>query len=194
MSRNGQPHATFIWYRFPWPKPEAARAAKHRLRRAIMRWGTPLLAALLIGPLPALAFQFGVAPNPVLALDSHEAGATPAHRLSFDVRSGELEVYRAAITYPDGFRFNGFDVLGPPNTPVGALLLDFNFDGVPDITIFLRSLSSASAYADVIVDGTFTPGLEPILGHSGRAEFTLVLPFGGDADRNTLVVPRSARI
>ena len=118
----------------------------------------------------------------------------PAHRLSFDVQSGELEVYRATISYPHQFRFNGFDVLGPRNTPVGALLVDWNFDGVPDVTIPLRSLGPSSAYADVIPDGRFTPGLEPMLGAGGRTEFTLVLPFGGDANPDTVVAPRAARI
>ena len=153
-----------------------------------------MFAVVLLGPLPALAFQFGVAPNPVLVLDSQEAGARPAHRLSFDVQSGELEVYRAVITYPDEFRFNGFDALGPLNTPVGALLVDFNFDGVPEVTVPLRSLSSSSAYADIIADGRFTPDLEPVLGRAGRAELSLLLPFGGDANRDTLVVPRAARV
>ncbi len=176
------------------PVSRGGPSANDGLCRAAIRAGAALLTGFLLGPLPAPAYEFGVAPSPVLALDSYEAGASPAHRLSFDVQSGELEVYRAAITYPAGFRFNGFDALGPRNTPIGALLVDFNFDGVPDITILLRSLSASSAYADVIADGRFNSGLEPMLGAGGRTEFTLVLPFGGDANPDTLTVPRRARI
>src|SRR5262245_20594274 len=153
-----------------------------------------LTAVLLLSGSPALAFPFGATPNAALALDSYDAGASPAHRLSFEVRAGELEVYRATVVYPDQFRFNGFDALGPVNTQVGALTVDFNFDGVPDTTIPLRSLGPSSAYADVIPDGRFTQGVEPMLGRSGGNALTLVLPFGGDARRDTVVVPRAARI
>ena len=102
MSSNDPPHRTVRTpYRVLQRKREAARSANDRLQRAIARSSSALFAVVLLGPLPGLAFQFGVAPNPVLVLDSQEAGARPAHRLSFDVQSGELEVYRAVITYPD---------------------------------------------------------------------------------------------
>jgi hypothetical protein len=162
--------------------------------RPVARWAGALLALVLLAPLPAPAFEFAVAQNAALTIDSDEAGASPAHRLSFDVHSGELEVYRVAITYPDAFRVIGFDALGPLHTPVGALLVDFDFDGVPDLSIPLRSLGPSGAYADVIPDGRFTPSLEPMLGRSGGSAFDLVLPFGGDADRTTLVAPRAARV
>ena len=170
------------------------RQCRRDWHHAVARVSGALLALLLLAPLPATALQFAVAQNAALTLDSDEAGASPSQRLSFDVQSGELEVYRVTITYPGAFRFNGFDALGPQNTPVGALALDFNFDGVPDITIPLRSLGPSAVYADVIPDGRFSPNLEPMLGRAGGTAFTLVLPFGGDANRNTIVAARAARV
>jgi hypothetical protein len=77
---------------------------------------------------------------------------------------------------------------------VGALELDFNRDGRADVTMALRSLSPGTAYADVIADGRFAAGLEPVLAHRGRAEFLLRLPFGGDANPDTLVALFDARV
>lgn len=142
----------------------------------------------------ASAFDYGVMPDPMLELDTYQPGQSPEHRLIFDVFAGELETYRAVIRYPEGFRFDGFDALGPVNTPVGAYELDFTFDGVPELTVALRSLSPDGAYADVIADEAFTPDYEPALGQVGDAEFHLRLPFGGDADPQTVVAAFGTRI
>lgn len=142
----------------------------------------------------ASAFDYGVMPDPMLELDTYQPGQSPEHRLIFGVFAGELETYRAVIRYPDGFRFDGFDALGPVNTPVGAYELDFTFDGVPDVTVALRSLNRDAAYADIDEDQAFALDLEPIFGHTGRAGFELRLPFGGDANPQTLVAPFGAQI
>lgn len=142
----------------------------------------------------ASAFDYGVMPDPKLELDTYQTGQSPEHRLVFDVFAGELETYRAVISYPGSFRFNGFDALGPVNTPVGAYELDFTFDGVPDLTVALRSLGPDVAYADVIADEVFTPDFEPSLGRAGDTEFHLRLPFGGDADPDTIVASFGAQI
>src|SRR5262245_59391029 len=90
-----------------------SRAPARVLRCGIWAWAGVRLGVLAGGPLlpgsPALAFPFGAAANAALALGPYHAGASPAHRLSFEVRAGELEVYRATVVYPDQFRFNGFD-------------------------------------------------------------------------------------
>ena len=152
------------------------------------------LAVLILVSATSLAFDYGRSPNPMLRFDSSQAGQSPAHRLSITVGMGELETYRAVVTYPDGFRFNGFNVLGPVNTPVGAYELDLNFDGTPERTVPLRSLTPHSAYADVIPDNRFNPDLEPVLTQVGRAGFVLLLPFGGDANPATRVAPFAARL
>jgi hypothetical protein len=152
------------------------------------------LAFLCLAAASAPAFNYGQNPNAALGLDSYQAGQSPAHRLRFDVASGELETYRVVVTYPDGFRFNGFDALGPIHTHVGAYELDVNADGAPERTVPLRSLTPHSAYADVIADGRFSPDLEPVLRQAGGTEFHLRLPFGGDANPDTLVAPFGARL
>lgn len=157
------------------------------------QWAFPLIC-LCLAVAPALAFEYGLELNPELQLDAAGAGASPAHHLSFKVRAGELETYRARLSYPDAFRFNGFDALGPANTPVGAYQLDLNFDGSPDVTVVLRSLNRHTAYADVLADQRFSADLEPTLAHAGAAEFLLSLPFGGDADTDTRVAPFSAQV
>jgi hypothetical protein len=153
-----------------------------------------LLVASVLAASPAHALDYGRAPDPLVRLDSHEAGQSPGHFLAFSVFRGELETYRAVVIYPDGFRFRGFDALGPAGTAVGALTLDFDGDGAADQAVPLRSLTPASAYADVIPDGRFSPGLEPVLRHVDAAAFVLRLPFGGDADAGTLVARFDARV
>lgn len=141
----------------------------------------------------SFAADYGRDPRPTLVLDSNRAGRSPAHRLSFDVASGELETYRAVVIYPRGFRFSGFAALGPVNTPVGAYEIDFDRDGTPELVVPIRSLTAGSAYADVLTDGAFSPDLEPALRWAGT-DLQLRLPFGGDANAATRVVPFGARI
>lgn len=169
-------------------------AREQGLAPALGRTVLLALALLFLMATRSFALDFGADSNPVLVLDSHKAGRSPAHRLSFDVSSGELEIYRAVLTYPDGFRFQGFDALGPANTSVGAYEIDFNADGIAERTVPLRSLTPNSAYADVLTDEAFSPDLEPVLEQGGGAEFHLRLPFGGDANPDTLVVPFDARL
>jgi hypothetical protein len=156
-------------------------------------WALPLICLYLALP-PVMAFEYGLAPHPELRLDATSAGASPTHHLSFQVSAGELETYRARITYPDAFRFNGFDILGPAHTLVGVYQLDLNFDGSPDVTVELRSFNRNTAYADVLADQAFSLDLEPTLTHTGGTDFLLHLPFGGDADTDTRVAPFSARV
>lgn len=140
------------------------------------------------------ALDYGRNPAPLLELETYRSGRSSAHRLSFSVFRGELETYRVRVAYPAGFRFRGFDALGPVNTPVGTLGMDAGGDGRADVTLTLRSLGPGAAYADVIADGRFTPGLEPLLTHNGRTGFLLRLPFGGDANPDTLVAPFDSRV
>src|SRR5262245_27412903 len=105
-----------------------ARAPAIRSRRT----ARALLVLAVLGASPAHAFDYGSRPNPALQLGSDRAGRSPAHTLSFSVVRGELDTYRAVVTYPDGFRFRGFDALGPPGVEVGALMLDVNGGGTAD--------------------------------------------------------------
>ena len=161
---------------------------------AALRRGIPFLFCLCCSITVVHAFDYGIAPNPLLELDDTGAGQSSVHRLSFDVYSGELETYRAIIDYPDDFRFQGFDALGPRNTPIGYYALDFDFDGVSDTEVALRSLTLSDAYADVLADREFSPGLEPVLQVTGDTQFVLTLPYGGDANPTTLLMPFDAGV
>jgi hypothetical protein len=145
-------------------------------------------------PWRALAFEYARDPKPALTLGSLRAGTSPMHRLSVEVLPGELETYRAILTYPRGFRFHGFDVLGPANTPIGAYEVDFNFDGVAEFGVPVRSLTPGSAYVDVLTDGVFSAGLEPVINVANGTEVQLHLPSGGDANSATRVVEHGARL
>jgi hypothetical protein len=155
-------------------------------------WG--LLLAVSLNASPAYAFDYGRSPGPLFQFGSDRAGQSPAQALSFAVFRGELETYEAVVTYPDGFRFNGFNALGPPGTQVGELTLDFDGDGAADLAAPLRSLTPDSAYADVIADGRYSSGLEPVLRRLGATAFALRMPFGGDANADTLVASFDARV
>lgn len=155
----------------------------HRYRSA----SGAMLFCLLFAP--AAAFDYGVAPNATLELDNDEAGATANHRLYFDVFAGELETYRALISYPRAFRFEGFETLGPPNSEVGRYGLDVDFDGLAERSVALRSLDRFNAYADVIADQRYSASFEPLLSAATGAEFVVLAPMGGDADPGTLTAP-----
>lgn len=151
-----------------------------------------LLICLWLPTAAAWAYDYAEAPEPLLELGSVLPGKSPAHQLSFNLGFGELETYRTILTYPDGFRFNGFLALGPANTPVGTYELDFDFDGVPDHRITVRALSWSRAYADVLEDGRYSPDLEPAI-DADHSEFFLRQPYGGDVNPNTLTLPHPAR-
>lgn len=151
--------------------------------------------SLIYGPVSGLVFAQNYAsnPNPGLQLDSTAPGASPAHHLSFTAQLGELETYRVKLRYPQTFEFKGFTVPGPLNTPVGSYALDLNNDNQADISFALRSLDDDKAYIDITGDAEFSPGLEPTLSYF-QDGFSLILPFGGDANPDTLLIPWSARV
>jgi len=150
-------------------------------------------AALLLLATVATAQEYGVDPMPGLSLDDDGAGQSPAHQLEVLFAKGQLEIYRATVQYPNGFEFNGFDVLGPPNSPVGVYALDLNDDGAADVSADVLSAGPDRAYVDVIADGAFSPDLEPSLSISRTAEVAITFPLGGDALSTTVMVPWDAR-
>lgn len=107
------------------------------------------------------------------------AGLSTAQRAFFDVVADTLETYRAVITYPSAFGFNGFLALGPPETQIGAYGVDFDRDGTVDLALPLRALSADTAYADGDGSGGLTAS-DPVLQHTGSHVFTTTLPRGGD--------------
>ena len=116
------------------------------------------------------------------------------HRVSFDVKAGDPEIYEAVLTYPDYFEFNGFDLVGPPGTPVGTVSLDLTFDGSAERSLTFTSLDHRTAYADVFAASRFNPTFSPVIEHMRGNEFRLRLPFGGDANVDTLTVPFATRV
>jgi len=135
---------------------------------------------------------YGENPNPSFILGSNSPGQSPSHTLSFDVAEGELETYMAVVTYPGAFMFNGF---GAINMQIGTFGLDVDFDGIDDIIFSIRGVDGDTAYADVSLDGTFTPGVDPTIEYTtGSNIFTTILPFGGDGNPNTLEALLSARV
>ncbi len=156
-----------------------------------------LLTSLLSGIVhsqAAHAYDYIVDPQALLELDSYQADASPAHYLSVMVQVGELETYQVLVSYAPGFDFNGFDQLGPVGTLVGFYSLDLDFDGQADTQVDLLSLNADTAYADMLMDGTYNWGLEPVLEFLGRNEARLRLPYGGDGDSQTLTAPWPAEI
>lgn len=139
-------------------------------------------------------FQYGVAPNATYSVGLARVGESAVHELHFDVTVGELETLRAVLTYPPEFGFNGFLSLGPANTQVGSFTVDLNFDGTPELTIPVRSLSDTVAYADLNPDGTYASYLEPTIEHTGTHVLTATLPNGGDGNPATLTSPASLRM
>lgn len=148
------------------------------------------LALVALSP-AALTAGFGDAADPTLHLSSNQGGARPAHRITLNLQRGDLELYRATLTYPSGFRFAGFEV---PGAPVGRYEVDADLDGTPDRVLVLQALSRDTAYADLLADGRFDPDVDPRLQFAGGASFDLQLPLGGDARSDTLVVPFGARV
>lgn len=56
-----------------------------------------------VGNTDALAYDYGVNPDPLLVLDSYAASASPEHRLSFFVAAGELA---PALAVSNWFRWD----------------------------------------------------------------------------------------
>jgi hypothetical protein len=152
------------------------------------------LLAAATAPISFLAFETGNVPEGVLRLDSSTAGERPVHRLTLDIRAGNPEVHQATLRYPEGFRFLGFQVLGPPHSPVGAYEVDVDHDGTPEISAPLRSLSDEAAYVDMIADGAFSRALEPVLQRRAGTGFELTLPHGGDGNHRTVAARFTARV
>jgi hypothetical protein len=140
------------------------------------------------------AFEAGSVPTGSLQVDSAAAGESPAHRLTFDVQAGDPEIHQATVRYPEGFQFRGFLTLGPPHTVVGAYDVDLNLDGAPDVSTPLRALSDEAAYVDIVADGTFARGLEPVLRRRAGTDLELTLPLGGDGDATTVAATVPSRV
>jgi len=157
-----------------------------------MKYQRVLLLCILISG-PVFAQNFASNPNPGLQLDSTAPGESPAHHLNFTAQAGELETYRARIRYPGEFGFNGFHPMGPVNTAVGRYAFDLNNDDLIDISFDIRSLNDNSAYIDLLTDGEYNSGIEPIMEYLA-GNFQLTLPFGGDLNSTTLLVPWTSQV
>jgi hypothetical protein len=122
---------------------------------------------------------YALPPTAEFFISAPFAGMSSAHRAFFDTDAQDLQTRDAVITYPPQFDFRGFLALGPAETVIGALGVDFDLDFEPDLTLALRALSADTAY----VDGNASGGLDasdPFLVHSGTHVFALTLPRGGD--------------
>ena len=138
-------------------------------------------------------FFYGVAKNPSLSVDPPVTGESAEQRLAFDVTLGELETFRAVVSYPPGFGIDDFLALGPPHTQVGSYGFDFDGDGTVDLSVPLRALKSDAAYADITQRGIFVHGYNPLVELSAGPVLTATLPQGGDGSRATLVAGSDAR-
>jgi hypothetical protein len=141
-----------------------------------------------------LAFEAGSVPAGSLHFDSVAAGESPAHRLTLDVQAGDPEIHQAIVHYPEAFQFSGFLTLGPPHTAVGAYDVDLNLDGAPDVSTPLRALSDEAAYVDIVADGKYARGLEPVLRRRAGTDLELTLPLGGDGDATTVAATVPSRV
>jgi len=125
--------------------------------------------------------------SPIVSLTTYAAGASAGHAVSLRVNEGELELYRATITYP-GFSVRDFHMVGPVGSPVGSFELDFRNDGVVDRVLALTSVSGTSAYVDILADGVFNADLEPAVTIAANT-VDLRFPAGVDANLATRVAP-----
>jgi hypothetical protein len=147
----------------------------------------------LLTMVPGISSSSGT-PAVTVRLDSYQAGRSPAHHLTFAARAGDPELVRVSVIYPDTFRFTSFLAVAGVDTPVGRYALDFNSDGVPERQFPLIAATPEIAYVDLMADGDFDPAVDPHVRYSTGAGFELSLPFGGDADPKTSVVPFDVRV
>ncbi|MCL4476491.1 MAG: Ig domain-containing protein [Nitrospirae bacterium] len=145
---------------------------------------------------PPGPYTYGPPGNVDFRLSSYEAGAEASHTLSFDIRQGDLQTAHVSVGYwsygASTFVFKGFLAVGPPNTQIGEYSIDFNFDGLPDFVIPLRSIDADNAYADINFNGKFDGDLSNLSSitdvwiRHGFGEyphrFETLLPFGGDGN------------
>jgi hypothetical protein len=144
--------------------------------------------------LAAAGTALWAAEAPGLSLSSHASGATARHEVWFAFEAGEPEIHAALLTYPEGFRCEGFEGLGPAGTVVGRYELDVNFDGVAERTSALIARGPDVAWVDLHPDGVFTEAFEPVLRRRGLAAFELGLPRGGDVGAGTLAATFDGRV
>ncbi len=130
---------------------------------------------------------YAVPPSATFFVSLPYAGLSSAHRAFFDTTAQDLQTRHAVITYPDAFGFNGFLALGPPETVVGALGVDFNLDFEPDLSLALRGLTADTAYVDGDGSGGYNAA-DPLLVHTvGSHVFTVTMPRGGDGLARTKI-------
>lgn len=129
---------------------------------------------------------YALPPSADFFISQPYAGMTSTHRAFFDTEAQDLQTRQAVLTYPAAFGFNGFLALGPPETVIGALGVDFNFDFTPDLTLPLRGLTADTAYVDGDASGGYNAA-DPLLVRTGQNVFTLTLPRGGDGLARTKI-------
>ncbi|MCW5889690.1 MAG: hypothetical protein KIT14_03980 [bacterium] len=139
--------------------------------------------------MPVTAAAFAPPPGATFALSTTTPGQSAMHTATFDTGVDQTQGYSATITYPDAFAFNGFTALGPVNTRVGTYAMDFDFDGRPDFTTWIRSTGADTAYADIDLSGSPTAA-DAIITRAGNV-FSVVAPNGGDEDAGQSLTPPS---
>ena len=150
-----------------------------------------ILTAAFVSVTSAEVFaqQFASGADPVLALTSDVASASPTHRLTLDTRAGDLEAYRAILRYPTGFEIRPFEV----GEAVGELTLDLNGDGSAEVRHLVVGTSLRKAYIDTARDQRYNAGLEPFI-ESSSSSVSVRLPYGGDFDEQTLLNPEDREV
>ncbi len=135
--------------------------------------------------------SFGPPDNLSVALSHTDPGALAAHLMSCDIDQGVLQLLRARVVYPTGFGFDAdgppFMVYGPPGSIVGHYSIDVDFDGIPESTYPVRSMTDQrQAWVDMDEDGVHDP-FEPVVtamvvfsGDFGNSVLDVSLPLGGD--------------
>lgn len=139
--------------------------------------------------MPITAAAFTPPPGATFTLSTEAPGKSAEHVATFDTGLDQTQGYSATITYPTEFTFNGFTALGPENTRVGTYAMDFDFDGDPDFTTWIRSTGADAAYADIDLSGTPTAP-DAVITRAGNV-FSVVAPNGGDQDAGQSLTPPS---
>lgn len=158
-----------------------------------------LFCAALLLPQVARAQGFGdTNPYASLRVSPSTAGEGASHTVALNLAGGELEAQLLQISYPDEFRFEGFTDAGGENAVIGHLFLSNLPDGGRFLQLIaLRAIDADTAYADVNRDEGFTEGTDIViraLTVANVVTISIPLPFGGDFDPQTVVLPLDLRV
>jgi hypothetical protein len=117
---------------------------------------------------------FLLPPDAALTFASTAPNASPAVDASFSFLFDTFEPYEIVFALPAGFRFNGFDALGPAGTQIATYSLVTQAISYP-----IRVLGHDMAFVDILQTGSYVAASDGLIAYDNGV-FRLTLPNGGD--------------